>query len=132
MKKLIFTISLIISSFLALAQHQNILISSSNSPEEPSIYINPKNTDQLIAGANINNLFYSGDGGYTWTVTTITSSVNGVWGDPATIVDTAGNYYFFHLSYPPTGSWIDRIVCQKSTNFRLTWNDGSYMGSKWN
>lgn len=104
------------------------MISSSNSPEEPSIYVNPQNTNKLIAGANINNLFYSNDGGYTWTVTTLTSATNGVWGDPVTMVDTAGNYFFFHLANPPSGNWIDRIVCQKSTDEGLTWNDGSYMG----
>jgi len=129
MKKIIacFVLTFLGMAYLA-AQHQNVMISSSNSPEEPSIYINPKNTDKLIAGANINNLFYSNDGGYTWTVSTLTSSTNGVWGDPVTIVDTAENYYFFHLSYPPAGSWIARIVCQKSTDFGVTWNDGSYMG----
>jgi hypothetical protein len=110
------------------AQHDNVMISSSNSPEEPAIYVNPYNTDKLIAGSNINNLFHSTDGGYTWTVTTLYSASYGVWGDPVTIVDTAGNYYFFHLSNPPAGSWIDRIVCQKSTDEGITWNDGSYMG----
>ncbi len=123
-----FLIFLIFGINIIIAQHQNVMISSSNSPEEPCIYVNPKNTDQLIGGANINNLFYSNDGGYNWTVTTLYSALNGVWGDPVTIVDTAGNYYFFHLSNPPTGSWIDRIVCQKSTDFGVTWNDGSYMG----
>ena len=111
-----------------LAQHQNVMISNSNSPEEPAIYVNPNNTDKLIAGANINNLYYSNDGGYTWTVSTLSSPTNGVWGDPVTIVDTANNYYFLHLSYPASGSWIDRIVCQKSTDEGVTWNDGSYMG----
>lgn len=113
---------------LLVAQHQNVMISSSNAPEEPSIYVNPYDTDKLIAGANINNLYYSDDGGYTWTVTTLSSPSNGVWGDPVTIVDTAGNYFFFHLSNPPSGSWIDRIVCQKSTDEGVTWNDGSHMG----
>ncbi len=129
MKYPIFAFALLCMTCLQLnAQHQNVMISSSNAPEEPAIYVNPYNTDKLIAGANINNLFYSSDGGYTWTVTTLSSPTNGVWGDPVTIVDTAGNYYFFHLSYPPAGSWIDRIVCQKSTDEGLTWNDGSYMG----
>lgn len=124
----LFLFLLLNCTFIVHSQHENVMISSSNSPEEPSIYVNPKNTDKLIAGANINNLFYSDDGGYTWTVTTLSSPTNGVWGDPVTIVDTTGNYYFFHLSYPPAGSWIDRIVCQKSTDEGLTWNDGSYMG----
>ena len=124
---LLIFVSIILSGF-SLAQHQNITISTSNSPEEPSIYVNPKNTNQLIAGANINNLYYSNDSGLNWTVSTLYSSQNGVWGDPCCIVDTAGHYYFFHLSNPSTGSWIDRIVCQKSTDNGATWNDGSYMG----
>jgi len=110
------------------AQHQNIMISSSNSPEEPSIFINPKNTSQLVGGANITNVYHSDNGGYTWSIGTMVSPTYGVWGDPCCIVDTAGNYYFFHLSWPASGSWIDRIVCQKSTDGGNTWNNGSYMG----
>lgn len=129
MKRFLLSIFLsVVCSIVLFAQHQNVMISSSNSPEEPAIYVNPLNTDKLIAGSNINNLFYSDDGGYNWTVTTLYSATNGVWGDPVTIVDTAGNYFFFHLSNPASGSWIDRIVCQKSTDEGATWNDGSYMG----
>lgn len=115
-------------AYQAVAQHTNVMISDANSPEEPSIYVDPKNTDHLIAGANINNLFYSNDGGVTWEVTTLSSATHGVWGDPCTIVDTAGHYYFFHLANPSQGSWIDRIVCQKSTDLGVTWNDGSQTG----
>jgi len=124
---LILILSLAIS-LAAFAQHENVMISSSNSPEEPSIAIDPNNTDRLIAGANINNYFYSEDGGHTWQVATLSSATNGVWGDPVMMVDNDGNYYFFHLSNPASGSWIDRIVCQKSTDGGVTWNDGSYMG----
>jgi len=124
---------LFLSGFMSIslylnAQHQNVMISDANYPEEPAIYIDPGNPDKLVAGANLNNLYYSDDGGFTWTVKILSSSTNGVWGDPVTIVDTAGNYYYFHLSNPPSGNWIDRIVCQKSTDGGLTWNDGSYMG----
>lgn len=113
---------------MGYSQHLNVMISSTNSPEEPSIAIDPNNTNRLIAGANINNYYYSEDGGYSWSAGLLQSSTNGVWGDPVTMVDNEGNYYFFHLSNPAVGSWIDRIVCQKSTDGGLTWNDGSYMG----
>ncbi|MBK7008266.1 MAG: exo-alpha-sialidase [Saprospiraceae bacterium] len=43
-------------------------------------------------------------------------------------MDTAGDFYFFRLSNPPTGSWIDRIVCQKSEDRGKTWSDGSFAG----
>lgn len=43
-------------------------------------------------------------------------------------VDTAGDFYFFHLSNPPFGNWIDRIVCQKTSDHGQTWNNGSFTG----
>lgn len=127
-RNLLLLATFLLLCFAANAQHQNVMISNSNSPEEPSIYIDPNNTDRLIAGANINNVFTSEDGGLTWNVGILYSATNGVWGDPVTIVDNEGNLFFFHLANPPGGNWIDRIVCQKSTDGGLTWNDGSYMG----
>lgn len=127
-KNLFLLICILIMTFTGFSQHLNVMISSTNSPEEPSIAIDPNNTNRLIAGANINNYYYSEDGGYSWSVGLLQSSTHGVWGDPVTLVDNEGNYYFFHLSNPAVGNWIDRIVCQKSTDGGLTWNDGSYMG----
>ena len=131
MKNLITFISFLFFVGLTMAQHQNVQLpysGSSYAPEEPAIYVNPYNTDKLVAGANINNVYISNDGGFTWDANVLVSNQNGVWGDPVTIVDTAENYLFFHLAYPPAGNWIDRIVCQKSTDGGVTWNDGSYMG----
>jgi hypothetical protein len=124
-----FFISLLLTFTTILnAQHQNILITTSSSPNEPSIIINPKNTNQLYGGANINTYFYSTDAGYTWQEGTLVSQQNGVWGDPVLLCDTAGAFYFFHLSNPPEGNWIDRIVCQKTESPGGEWNDGTYMG----
>ncbi|MBN1198797.1 MAG: T9SS type A sorting domain-containing protein [Bacteroidales bacterium] len=116
--------------FLPLAvagQFQNVMLGNQFYPEEPSIIINPHNTNQVVAGANITNYYYSMDGGATWNQGVLTSSY-GVWGDPCLIVDTAGDFYYFHLSNAPSGSFIDRIVCQKSTDGGASWNNGSYMG----
>ncbi|MFC2101585.1 T9SS type A sorting domain-containing protein [Bacteroidota bacterium] len=112
---------------LSMGQFQNVMIGDDFFPEEPSIMINPYNTDQLVAAANTATYYYSGDGGSTWTQGVLTSTY-GVWGDPCIIVDTSGTFYFLHLSNPLVGNWIDRIVCQKTTDGGLTWNDGSYMG----
>lgn len=111
----------------AFSQYPNILIGNTSMPEEPAIAINPKNPGQLVAGANMDLFYTSGDGGLTWQGGTLTSSYS-VYGDPCLLVDTAGNYYYFHLSDPSFGSWIDRIVCQKSIDGGLTWSDGTYMG----
>lgn len=121
---LFFLINLMHSQF----QIENILIDDTGYPEEPSIMLDPDNPNRLVAGANIDNYYYSEDGGYTWTEGTLTSSAYGVWGDPCVIVDTAGDFYFFHLSNPASGNWIDRIVCQKSIDGGQTWNEGTYMG----
>ena len=106
---------------------QNVMISNSSSPSEPSIMMNPLNTDILVAGSNLNIYYYSSDGGLTWESNFLSSSY-GVWGDPVIDVDPSGNFYFFHLSNPASGNWIDRIVCQKSTDNGISWNDGSYAG----
>lgn len=122
MKKLFFSLISLISSVTAYSQFTNVLISTSNSPEEVSISINPKNTNQMVAGANLNNSYRSNDGGNTWTVSTITCPAYSVYGDPILLWDTANACYYIHLSNPnptvtPGGSWVDRIVIQKSTNF---------------
>jgi hypothetical protein len=119
------------SLVLSQSPYTNILISSSGGPEEPSICINPKNTNLLVAGANISFYYYSSNGGNSWSGGNLVSSQYGVWGDPIIACDTVGSFYFFHLSNPPSGvgHWIDRIVCQKSTNNGVSWNNpGSYMG----
>ena len=92
---------LILLFFIPLIGHhsfaQNILISNKNNPNEPSIIMDPKNPNVLIAAANLDNYYMSTDTGHTWTEHTLNSSF-GVWGDPALFVDTSGNFYFFHLS----------------------------------
>ena len=129
MKKLILTLFAIhMLYYVSLAQFQNVMIGDEHFPEEPSIIINPKNPDQLVAGSNLDNYYVSDDGGYSWTSGRLYSQQYGVYGDPCIIVDTAGSFYFFHLSNPQQGSWLDRIVCQKFDFDGQTWNDGSYMG----
>lgn len=115
---------------VVLTQYKNIKVNSiSNNPEEVSIAINPRHPNNLVAGANINNYYYSFDGGITWVNKEISDSKNGVWGDPVLIFDNNGAAYFFHLSRPSNSQWIDRIVCQKSTDGGMTYEDpGTYMG----
>jgi hypothetical protein len=106
---------------------QNIKISNIGFPNEPSIMMDPLQPAHLIAAANINNYYVSRDTGRTWSTHTLHSSY-GVWGDPVIGVDTQSHFYFFHLSNPSFGSWIDRIVCQKTTDLGTNWNDGTFTG----
>jgi len=127
-RKIALSLLLFITITPLLAQYPNIMISSRDTPEEPSIAIDPAYPDRIIAGANLQAYFYSSDGGSTWGNGLLQSSVYGVWGDPCMVVDTLGYCYYFHLSNPPAGNWIDRIVCQRSTDGGLTWNDGTAFG----
>jgi hypothetical protein len=121
------TIIAFISLLTINSNAQNIMISNADNPEETSIILDPKNPNVLIAAANIDSYYISVDTGYTWT-SRVLSSTYGVWGDPAMGVDKYGSFYFFHLSNPASGNWIDRIVCQKSSDTGNSWNDGTYTG----
>ena len=129
--KYISFIFMVLLSTSAIGQHTNILIDDEGftfAPEEPSIMVNPNNTEHMVAGSNVDNMYYSIDGGQSWTAEKLSSSY-GVWGDPCIIVDTANRYYFLHLSNPPSGGyWIDRIVCQTKEEIGGDWNNGSFMG----
>lgn len=128
MKKEYWLILLFLNLYLCgISQPINVLISVSNDPNEPSICINPNNPNEIVAGTNLANVYQSNDGGNTWSESVMTSSF-GVWGDPVIAADTAGDFYFFHLSNPANGSWIDRIVCQKSVDAGKTWSDGTFTG----
>lgn len=124
MKLILLLALLIVTSF---GFGQNILIGNTGNPKEPSIIFDPSNLQYQIVGAILDKVYYSDDYGATWTMDYLFSSY-GVWGDPTLDVDTDGNFYFFHLANPPSGSWIDRIVCQKSTDKGVSWSDGTHMG----
>ncbi|MCK4773525.1 MAG: glycosyl hydrolase, partial [Candidatus Krumholzibacteria bacterium] len=114
----------------AQTQYPNIRVSdpASTNPEEIVITINPANPLNLAIGANIDYYYYSLDGGQTWTEGRLSSTL-GVFGDPCVVFDADGNLYYSHLSNPPSpGTWLDRIVVQKSTDGGATWSDGVGVG----
>lgn len=132
MRRSIYLLSLLswlIMAYSPGAQIPNIRVSQpgSTDPEEVTLAINPQNSSNLAAGANINYYYYSLDGGQSWTEGRLSSSM-GVWGDPCVRFDPAGNLYYAHLSNPVNGSWLDRIVVQKSIDGGQTWSDGVGVG----
>jgi hypothetical protein len=117
----------------------NILIDSTTvgvayQPCEPSIYVNPQNPWNIVAGVVLDKTLHSFDGGETWECQSVESPY-GVYGDPVIVADYAGNFYYAHLADPAgegraTESWIDRIVIQKSTDGGKHWNEGTYTGHR--
>jgi len=145
---IIFSVIFILSSFGIKAQEpvkNNLKITSFKNvkiyerapghglgPAEPSIFINPKNTNNIVAGSIINFVHTSFDGGVTWKNKQL-KSTKGVWGDPCVIADTKGNFYYAHLSDPEGTNWrskkiLDRMVVQKSIDGGKTWSDGASVG----
>jgi len=101
-------------------------------PCEPSIFINPKNTNNIVAGSVIDFSHYSFDGGKTWQTKSLTSNL-GVYGDPCIVADNKGSFYYFHLANPDKTGWgskrfLDRMVVQKSIDGGKTWSDGVGIG----
>ncbi len=128
MQKSIIILLICMFSGQILAQNiPNIMITDHNNPNEPSIIINKANPQNIIVGENSNYYYVSNDGGYTWTQKQL-NSASGYCCDPALNSDIQGNIYFFHLSNPNNGSWIDRIVCQVSNDGGNTFSIDSYTG----
>ena len=101
-------------------------------PCEPSIFINPLNTKNIVAGSVIDFVHTSFDGGKTWETNRLKSKF-GIWGDPCVVADYKGNFYYFHLSDPEGINWrskkvLDRMVVQKSTDGGKTWSEGVGIG----
>ncbi|HXH60454.1 MAG TPA: sialidase family protein [Fimbriimonadaceae bacterium] len=113
------------------ASFKNIQIApldGSRSAFEPSITVNKKDPANVVGGACMNSASYTTDGGKTWGETLLQSQY-GVYGDPALTSDSDGNLYYVHLAAgKERDHWLDRIVCQKSTDGGKTWSDGASIG----
>ena len=99
----------------------------------PAISINPRYPNNIVAGAMGGNIYYTKDRGKTWEKRKL-SSPFGVYGAPAVIADTKGNFYYFHLSDSaagPDGAGVakrDRLVLQRSDDGGATWSTSEYIG----
>ncbi len=115
------------------AQYVNVKINSTPVFGEEWITMNPKNTNQIVTGTHIKisnqesnmGYFYTMNGGLNWTGGTLLSSLAQPGADPVIIVDTSGNFYYICVTNwgltPPSG---DKLLCAKSTNGGMNWNNG--------
>lgn len=130
MKRSVYILALLLTG--CSVTYENVKLDQGFMPSEPSITINPTNPDNVVAGAIMNSVYVSNDGGKTWTESKMESE-SGVYGDPCLIADWEGNIYYFSLSDPEGIGWaseglLDRIVCQVSSDGGKTWPTDSYMG----
>lgn len=131
-KLLILFLSTSLSSF---AQFKNIKLdeaTATNRACEPSITINRKDPNNIVAASILDNIYYTFDAGVTWQSHKLTSPL-GVYGDPVVISDDKGNIYSFHLSDPTGEGWkndksLDQILCHISKDGGKTWEEGAPVG----
>lgn len=150
MKKIFIIISILsivsCSSLLEVHKKQNSFLKSTYKnvkiyesygkglgPCEPSIFINPLNVNNIVAGSVLDNVHYSFDSGLTWETKKLNSDL-GVFGDPCITADNLGNFYFLHLSDPDKIGWrsdkiLNQIVVQKSTDGGKNWSSGTGIGN---
>lgn len=116
-------------SVFSQTKYKNVLISDIDEPNEVIIAVNPHDNDHLVAAANLDGFYYSLDKGTNWQTRRLVSSEYGVWGDPCLVFDARGWLYYFHLA-SNTKYWYDRIVCQKSYDGGISWEEnGSSIGN---
>ena len=134
-----FSVLILIFAFQysVFGQFKNILLDEQEGSErlvcEPTIAINPRYPNNIVAGSVLDNVHYTKDSGKSWNKIKLRSTF-GVYGDPALIADEKGNFYYFHLSDPTHGNGgyesekLDRIVVQRSDDGGETWSAGESIG----
>lgn len=117
--------------------YKNIKIIESNAYVtgscEPSIAINPKNPNNIVAGNVLNDYHFSFDGGLTWHSQKLRSDL-GVYGDPCILADNEERFYYLHLANPDgrgfgSDKFLNTIVLQRSEDGGQTWTKGTGIGN---
>jgi Neuraminidase (sialidase) len=127
---IIFSFLFLLSCAPKLAVHELIIPKPAKSryaysQVEPSVRINPKDTNIIVAGTVLNDFYISKDAGRTWESKILESSY-GVYGDPVMDFDSNGRILYFHLASYALATHLDRIVCQSSDDLGETFTDGSF------
>ena len=114
----------------AASEYPNVRVSTPQNPRpnEVAIAVNPVNPLNLVVGSNLDYAYYSLDGGWSWTEQRLPKAELGVSGDPSLAFDAAGRLFYAHLSNPPSGYKIDRIVVQASESQGVSFEPGVGIG----
>lgn len=120
-----------------VGQFRNILLDEQRGTSpgacDPTVAINPRYPNNIIAGSHPDNVYFTKDAGKTWTKKKMTSAF-GISGDPAVVVDDKGTFFYLHISDPTSGQGgeetgrFDRIQIHKSADGGDTWTEGESVG----
>lgn len=133
--RLLSSLFLFFLSLSVFGQYKNVQIEAHNGmdypPCEPSIGISRKDPSVMVAGAILDKVYLSTDGGESWAIDQLESK-HGVFGDPCVVASPSGGFFYFHLSNPSGKGWaddslLDRIVCQYSKDGK-EWSEGAGIG----
>ena len=135
--KIIFTVLLLfLLQQISEAQYQSCRINQSGQyfHSELSMKINPKNTNQIVAGVmgnyspltTIMGYYYSTNGGINWSGGPLTSTSAQPGSDPIILVDTLGNFYYICCAnWQIPGPNLDKMLIFKSITGGRTWDGGT-------
>ncbi len=123
---------LLLSSLASSAQFKNIQLAEQKegrpAPGEPSVIINHHDPGNIIASMGTDQVVYSLDGGKTWGESTVSSPL-GKGASVSLIIDAKGNIYNFHRAESEKpGEGFEQIICQRSDDLGVSWNEGSSIG----
>ena len=121
---------------ISVSQYQSVKLNPAgkNFFGEQCIKINPKNTNQIVAGimayytplTTIMGYCFSTNGGLNWNSAPITCSFAQPGSDPMVVVDTLGNFYYICCAnWRVPGPNLDKLLCFKSTNGGANWDGGT-------
>ena len=136
MKKL-FLVLVMLVAINASGQYTNVKLNSTYVGGEVWIAMNPKNVNNLVVGTHEQFItsqsnmlyYYSLNGGYNWTSGTMLSTIAQPGTDPVVVVDTNGYFYYIcvgNWGTPPPNA--DKLLCNKSTDGGVSWNNGETFG----
>lgn len=99
----------------------------------PTIAINPRYPNNILAGVSPGNVYYTKDMGKVWVKGTPLSEF-GMAGRPTILADEKGKIYYLHASDSTRGEEgsavdrYDRIVIQSSDDGGGSWTKGEFIG----
>lgn len=98
-----------------------------NQAFSPAIVISRKNPKNMAIACFVNKIHISSDTGANWTKGSIESSLGNA-GYMKMAPERKGDFYNFHTADSKEGKKMDRVVCQRSNDGGLSWDDGGFAG----